>query len=196
VPTAIDVSSVVGLVAVGAFTIQILLGLLVSVGYNPLRQWPRRRIKLFTLHNWLAYLGLATALTHPLILLLSSTAGFRLYDIFVPTDAPTQPFESTLGAIALYLVTFVVLTSYFRRLFTHHTWKLLHYLSYVAAMVFFAHGLLEDPNLKSLPIDWIDGEKVYIEACALLIVVATAFRFKARRGPRGVAVRTTEAARP
>ena len=41
-PTAIDVSSVVGLIAVGIFTAQILLGLLLSVGYNPLRQFPRQ----------------------------------------------------------------------------------------------------------------------------------------------------------
>ena len=33
-PTAIDVSSVVGLIAVGIFTAQILLGLLLSVGYK------------------------------------------------------------------------------------------------------------------------------------------------------------------
>ena len=72
-PTAIDISSVVGLIAVGLFTAQILMGLLLSVGYNPIRQWPRQRwIKLFTFHNWLGYIGLATALTHPLILLTSS----------------------------------------------------------------------------------------------------------------------------
>ena len=40
---AIDISSVAGLVAVGLLTAQILLGLLLSVGYNPLRLWPRRR---------------------------------------------------------------------------------------------------------------------------------------------------------
>src|SRR6185437_3273210 len=61
VPSAIDVSSVVGLVAVGVFTAQILLGLLLSIGYNPVRQWPRRRFKLFTFHNWLGYIGLGTA---------------------------------------------------------------------------------------------------------------------------------------
>jgi len=42
-PTAIDISSVVGLIAVGTFTAQILLGLLLSVGYNPIRGWPRLR---------------------------------------------------------------------------------------------------------------------------------------------------------
>ena len=84
-PTAIDISSVVGLIAVGLFTAQILMGLLLSVGYNPIRQWPRQRwFKLFTFHNWLGYIGLATAFTHPLILLASSDAGFRLFDIAVP----------------------------------------------------------------------------------------------------------------
>ena len=180
-PTAIDVSSVVGLIAIGIFTTQILLGLLLSVGYNPLRQFPRRRVKLFTFHNWLGYIGLATALTHPLILLFSATAGFRLFDIFVPLWSPTQPFENTLGAIALYLVTFVVVTSYIRRVFAHHTWKLLHYTAYAAAAVFFLHGILADPNLKNQPVDWIDAEKVYVEGCAVAVMGATAMRIKEGR---------------
>ena len=141
-PTAIDVSSVVGLIAVGVFTAQILLGLLVSVGYNPIRKWPRQRwIKLFTFHNWLGYIGLAVAFVPPLVLLTSSTAGFRLFDIFVPIWSPVQPIPTTLGAIALYLIAFVVLTSYFRRVFGHHNWKLLHYTAYAAAAVFYVHGV-------------------------------------------------------
>jgi predicted ferric reductase len=184
VPTAIDVSSVVGLVTLGIFSAQILLGLLLSVGYNPLRSWPRRRVKLFTLHNWLGYIGLATAFVHPLILLGSATAGFRLFDILVPIWSPTQPFENTLGAIALYLVAFVVLTSYFRTVFGHRRWKQLHYTAYAAASVFFLHGLLADPNLQNRPVDWIDGEKVYVEGCALLIVFATLARLSYGRRKR------------
>src|SRR5215813_10164034 len=183
-PSAIDISSVVGLVAVGIFTAQILLGLLLSVGYNPTRQWPRQRVKLFTFHNWLGYIGLATALLHPLILLGSSTAGFRLFDVFVPIWSPTQPLPNTLGAIAFYLVAFVVVTSYVRRLYAHHTWKLLHYTAYAAAAVFYVHGTLSDPLLQNRPIDFIDAEKAYVEGCALLVVAATVWRFRARRGPR------------
>jgi DMSO/TMAO reductase YedYZ heme-binding membrane subunit len=177
-PTAIDISSVVGLVAVGLFTAQILMGLLLSVGYNPIRQWPRQRwIKLFTFHNWLGYIGLATALTHPLILLTSSKAGFHLFDVFVPIWSPTQPIPSTLGAIALYLVAFVVLTSYFRRVFGRHRWKQLHYVAYAAAAVFYVHGVWADPLLKNRPVDFIDAEKAYVEGCALLVVAATVWRF-------------------
>ena len=185
-PTAIDVSSVVGLIAVGIFTAQILMGLLLSVGYNPIRHWPRQRwIKLFTFHNWLGYIGLATALTHPLILLTSSTAGFRLFDIFAPIWSPVQPIPTTLGAIAFYLIAFVVLTSYLRRVFGRHNWKLLHYTAYAAAAVFYVHGVWADPLLKNRPVDFIDAEKAYVEGCALLVVGATVMRFRARTGLRG-----------
>jgi DMSO/TMAO reductase YedYZ heme-binding membrane subunit len=179
VPTAIDISSVLGLVALGMFTAQILLGLLLSVGYNPIRHWPRQPwVKLFTFHNWLGYVGLATAFIHPLILLASSTAGFRLFDIVVPIWSPTQPIPNTLGAIAFYLVAFVVLTSYFRRVFGRHRWKQLHYTAYAAAAVFYVHGVWADPLLQNRPPDFIDAEKAYVEACALIVVAATAWRFQ------------------
>ena len=189
-PTAIDVSSVAGLIAVGLFTAQILMGLLLSVGYNPIRRWPRQRwFKLFTFHNWLGYIGLALAFTHPLILLASSTAGFRLFDILVPLWSPVQPIPTTLGAIAFYLIAFVVLTSYFRRVFGRHRWKQLHYTAYAAAAVFYVHGVWADPLLKNRPVDFIDAEKAYVEGCALLVVAATIWRVRYRTGPRGRTVR-------
>jgi sulfoxide reductase heme-binding subunit YedZ len=191
VPTAIDVSSVLGLTALGMFTAQMLMGLLLSVGYNPIRRWPRQRwIKLFRFHNWLGYLGLAVALLHPLVLLTSSDAGFRLFDIVVPIWSPTQPIPSTLGAIAFYLIAFVVLTSYFRRLFGHHRWKQLHYAAYAAAAVFYVHGVWADPLLKNRPVDFIDAEKAYVEACAALVIAAAVWRVRNRTGPRGWSVRS------
>lgn len=177
-PTAIDVSSVMGLIAVGILTAQILLGLLLSVGYNPVRRFPHQRVKLFTFHNWLGYIGLAMAALHPLILLTSSTAGFTLFDVVVPIWSPTQPIPSTLGAVAFYLVAFVVLTSYFRRVFGHHRWKQLHYVAYAAAIVFYVHGTWADPLLKNRPVDFIDAEKAYVEGCGLLVLAATIWRFR------------------
>jgi DMSO/TMAO reductase YedYZ heme-binding membrane subunit len=103
----------------------------------------------------------------------------------VPIWSPTQPVPNTLGAIAFYLTTFVVATSYFRAVFAHHNWKLLHYTAYAAAAVFFAHGIVADPNLQNRPIDFIDAEKVYVEGCALAVLLATGLRVRYRRGPRG-----------
>src|SRR3954451_14508079 len=161
------------------------MGLLLSVGYNPIRQWPRQRwIKLFTFHNWLGYIGLATAAVHSLMLWFASVkggTGFRLFDILVPIWSPVQPLPNTLGAVAFYLVAFVVLTSYFRRVFGRHRWKQLHYTAYAAAAVFYLHGVWADPLLKNRPVDFIDAEKVYVEACALLAIIATVVRVRYRR---------------
>jgi len=175
--SAIDVSSVVGLFAVGILTANILLGLLISTGYNPTRRWPRRRIKLFTLHNWTGYTALAAAALHAALIPFSSTAGFKVIDVLVPFSSPQQPVVNTLGAVALYLVAFAVTTSYFRHAIGFHTWKLLHYTTYAAAAVFYVHGILSDPLLQNRPVDWVDAEKVYVEACALLVAGATLRRY-------------------
>ena len=175
-PDAIELSSDVGLVAVGLLTANILLGLLVSIGYNPVRRWPRRRIKLFKLHNWTGYTALAVTALHPIVILFSKTAGFRLLDVTVPIWSPSQPTENTIGAVGLYLVAFAVVTSYFRHEIGFHRWKLLHFTTYAAAIAFFVHSLLTDPNLKNQPVDWIDAEKVFVEVCMLLVAGATAWR--------------------
>ena len=112
-------------------------------------------------------------------------AGFTLFDIAVPIWSPTQPIPNTLGALAFYLVVFVVLTSYFRKVFGRHQWKTLHYTAYAAAAVFYVHGVWADPLLKNRPPDFIDAEKMYVEGCALLVIGASAWRFRERLGRRG-----------
>ena len=183
-PSAIDVSSVVGLIAVGVLTANILLGLLISTGYNPVRRWPRRRIKLFRFHKWTGYTAFAVAALHPSIILFSATAHFRLFDLLCPIWSPTQPFENTLGAVALYLVAFAAITSYFRHVIGFHRWKQFHYVTYAAAAVFYVHGILADPLLQNRPVDWIDGEKVYVEVCLLVVGAVTAWRFTYARRRR------------
>src|SRR5262245_22707500 len=159
------------------------MGLLMASGFNPQRRWPKLpiRIKLFTFHNWTGYLALALVVLHPSIMLFSSKYRFRVVDILWPLSSPQQPTINTLGAIALYLVAFVVITSYFRRVFGFHRWKQLHYTTYAAACVFYVHGILSDPILENRPVDWIDAEKVYVEGCALLVAFATVWRMRARR---------------
>ena len=179
--TAIDLSSYCGLVAMSLLTVNILLGLLLSTNYNPVLQWPHRRIKIFKIHNWTAYIALSIALLHPIVLLASSTARFHLMDVFVPLWSPGQRLYNVLGALALYTVAFVVVTSYFRPQLGNRIWKKLHYAAYGAAAIFFTHGILTDPELKNQAIDPFDGEKVFIELCALLVIAGTIWRARVGR---------------
>jgi DMSO/TMAO reductase YedYZ heme-binding membrane subunit len=176
--TAIELSSYFGLAAMTLLTLNILIGLVMSVKYNPVRSWPHRRINTFKIHNWTAYLALTIAAMHPVIILFSSTAKFSLVDILYPVNAPKQPWINVLGAVALYTLAFVVLTSYFRRELGRKKWKTLHFTAYGTAALFFVHGILTDPNLKDAPIDFLDGEKVYVELCLLLVIVAAALRIR------------------
>lgn len=176
--SAIDLSSDVGLVACGLLTLNILLGLLLSMRYNPWTHWPHRRVNYFRIHNWTGYLALAVSALHPMIVLFSSTANFRVFDIVIPVQSPKQPLVNSLGAIGLYALTLVVVTSYVRHRMTRHTWKLLHYVAYLSAAFFFAHSLFSDPTLKGNPVDWLDGEKVYIELCVVAVALVSAYRVR------------------
>lgn len=176
--TAIDLSSDVGLVACGLLTLNILLGLLLSMRYNPWTHWPHRRFNYFRIHNWTGYVALAVSALHPIIVLFSSTANFRIFDIVIPVQSPKQPVVNSLGAIGLYALALVVATSYFRHRMTRHAWKLLHYAAYASAAFFFGHSLFSDPTLKGNPVDWMDGEKVYIELCALAVAGVSAYRVR------------------
>lgn len=187
--TAVEFSGTVALGAIGLLTLNLLMGLLLSVGYNPSRQWPRQRIKLFTFHNWTGYLAFATVIVHAGTLLFSSDPRFRVYDVLVPIDSPVQPLSNTLGAGGFYLLTIAVLTSLkrVRTALGRHYWKAIHYTTYAAAGVFFVHGIIADPLLKGRPIDWIDAEKVYVELCALAFVAAIVWRVRHRRAIRRAA---------
>jgi methionine sulfoxide reductase heme-binding subunit len=182
VPTlsAIDVSSYLGLGAVTLLAVNLLLGVLMSVKYNPVRAWPHRRIKTFQLHNWTGYLALAVSGAHAVALLFSSQEHFRVLDLLYPLGYDRQPLLNGLGALAIYLAAFVVVTSYFRVEIGRRRWKLLHYTTYAAAAVCFAHAVLTDPTLRDKPVDYLDGEKVYVEALAAGVVVAAWWRIRHR----------------
>jgi sulfoxide reductase heme-binding subunit YedZ len=192
--TAVDVSGTIALAAVGLLTANLLLGLLLSVGYNPTRQWPKRRLKLFTFHNWTGYIALATVVLHAGALLFSSDPRFAVFDVLVPLWSPVQPLSNTLGAIGFYLVLFVVSTSLkrVRSATGRHWWKRFHYTTYAAAGVFFVHGVIADPKLKARPVDFIDAEKVYVELCALAVVAMIVWRIRHRRAVRRAAPRRSD----
>jgi sulfoxide reductase heme-binding subunit YedZ len=167
--TVLDLSAYVGLLAVGAVTLNLLLGMLMAFRYSPRRSWPHRRFNYFRLHNWSGYMALSVSFLHPAILLLNKDPRFRLLDLLCPVRSPSQPLENTIGAVALYLLAFVVVTSYLRLRLGRRLWKSFHFSIYFAAAALFFHSLWTAPGLKNDPIDWLDGGKLFVESCFLLI---------------------------
>jgi sulfoxide reductase heme-binding subunit YedZ len=173
-----DVTTYLGLAAIYLLSVNVLLGLLMSARYNPWKRWPHRRINLLKLHNWTAYVALGLAALHPIPLLFLDKPHFRATDVLYPVSSPEQPVINTLGAISLYLLAFTVITSIYRAEIGRQRWKPLHYLTYVVAALLIVHGAATDQHLDNSPMDLLDAEKVGIEACGLVILVATIVRFR------------------
>ncbi len=176
----LDLCSYLGLGAVAAITVNLLLGMLISLRYSPVRLWPHRRVDLFLLHRWTAYLALVLTLSHPTILLFLKTPRFRLLDVLWPMHSYLQPKLNLAGAVALYLVVIVLVTSLLRAHMPRQVWRNLHFLVYPSAVLLFLHSILTDPNLRDGHPDLLDGGKIFVEAAALLTFAAVAFRFRAR----------------
>ena len=176
--TAIDLSNYFGLAAISCLSLNILLGLLLSTKYNPVRKWPHRRINTLQLHNWTGYTALVVSLVHPTLILFSSTAHFRIVDIVYPLNAPKQPYINAIGALALYLLVATVVTSYFRLEIGRRLWKPLHFATYALFVLYAVHSLLTDPTLKDAPFDPLDAEKVFVELCIFLVVAGIGLRIR------------------
>lgn len=175
-PSAIDLSSFAGLGAITLLTLNILIGLLLSTKYNPVRRWPHHRINTVQIHNWTGYVALFLALVHPTLILFSGTERFGVVDLLYPLNAPKQPGINTFGAAALYILAFTVVTSYFRFEIGRRWWKKMHLLTYAMFPLYAVHGILTDPTLKNGSIDPFDAEKVYVEFCVLLVLLAMSAR--------------------
>jgi predicted ferric reductase len=179
--TLLDLSAYIGLTAVAAITLNMLLGVMMAFRYSPVRNWPHHRFNYFRLHNWTGYIALIVTLLHPLPLLLNKSPKFRVLDILFPIHSPQQPLENTIGAIALYTLALIVITSYFRIQLGRRTWKAFHFSIYLGAIALLYHSLFTDPDLKGAPIDWLDGGKLFVEACALIILVTAILRARHAR---------------
>jgi methionine sulfoxide reductase heme-binding subunit len=183
--TWLDLSSTLGLIATVVLTINLLFGMLLSTAYRRSPLWKKlppwlKKVKLVDLHNWTAYVALVLALSHPLLLLPIAAERYHLTDILFPVHAPHQPLWTCLGALALYALTVVIFTTQKRvkRWLGFRAWKNIHLISYGTALLFVVHGIVMDPDLKDRPVDWLDGEKVLMELCAVVLIAATFIRYR------------------
>ncbi len=179
--TLLDLCSYLGLGAVGAVTVNLLLGMLLSLRYSPVRLWPHRRIDLFALHRWTAYAAIVLIVTHPAVLLLLKSPRFGLMDVLWPVQSYLQPKLNLAGAGALYLLVLVLVTSLLRARMARTVWRRLHLLVFPAALLLFLHSILTDPELRDGHPDLLDGGKIFVEGAALVTFVAVAARVYFRR---------------
>jgi predicted ferric reductase len=179
--TILDLCAYLGLAAVGAATLNMLLGLLIALRYSPLRLWPHRHINIFRLHNWTAYVVLLLIVLHPVVLLLSASTHFGWRDVLLPINSPVQPAINTVGAAGLYGLLIVIVTSFFRLRMARPLWKKLHFLVFPAFVLMFIHSMFTDPLLANGRVDFLDGGKIFVAICFAIALATSAVRVGLRR---------------
>ena len=179
----IDIAGSIGLIALILLTINILLGILISTSYKKTAFWQKlpakiKAIKLIDVHNYTAYTALVLVMVHFLIIPLDPNSKFTYVHLIQPWNAPHQALFVTLGGISFIALLVVIITTQkvIKNKIGTKTWKNIHVISYATALLFIVHGLVMDPLLKDRPIDFIDPEKLLVEFCALVLMIAFYYR--------------------
>ena len=180
----LELSNYAGLASAMVLTINFFLGMLLATAYRTNRYWKKMPVRIQqmdvnSIHNYTAYVAWILVLLHVLFLVLDQTSKFTFIDVIFPLNAPSQNLVVTLGTLSLYAITVVIITTQkvIKRKMSFRTWKNIHLISYGTAILFVLHGIFMDPHLKNGQPDFFDGEKLLLEFCGLLLIVASVKRY-------------------
>jgi methionine sulfoxide reductase heme-binding subunit len=145
----------------------------------------------FNLHQDLASFGLGLAGIHGALLALDKTVPFSLPQIAVPGLAPYAPLAVAAGQVAFYVMAAVIGSFYVRRTIGQRTWRLLHYLTFVAFVGATVHGLAAGTDSGSPWAWWIYvGASVMVAFLFTYRVTVSLGGRSARRADRGMGARS------
>lgn len=184
----IDISGALGLIASGVLFLNMLLGMLLSTGYKKSTLYKKmpekiKALDVYQLHNYSAYAALGFTLAHILLIPLDRSSNFTYSHLIMPWTAPHQSNIVVLGFIALIGLLLLIVTTQkvVKQKLGFRTWKNIHLVAYVMALLFAVHGLLMDPLLKDRPLDWLDAEKAFSELLLLAVIVSGYIRYQYHR---------------
>jgi sulfoxide reductase heme-binding subunit YedZ len=180
----LELSNYAGLASAVVLTINFFLGMLLATAYRTNLYWKKmppkiQQMDINDIHNYTAYIAWGLIVLHVLFLLLDKASKFTFTDVIFPLNAPSQNLIVAFGTLSLYAITVVIITTQkvIKRKMSFRTWKNIHLISYVTAILFVFHGIFMDPHLKNDQPDFFDGEKLLLEFCGLLLIVASVKRY-------------------
>ena len=181
----LDISGSRGLVASGALTLNVILGMFLSTNLKTTTYWKKlppivKKYPIIKYHNFTAYTACCFIVLHLLFLFLHKEPGFSIDILLTPLAVPKQPNIVLLGLISFYGLIIVLISSQkiIRKQLGFRTWKNIHLIAYATALLFLIHGLLMDPLLKDRPTDWLDAEKFFSEGLLIVFLVAVFIRIR------------------
>jgi len=145
-PVAWYVARSAGLVAFGALTLSVWLGLAMSTRLLG----PKRQKSLFGWHQTLAWTGLSMLGLHAGALLFDPTLHFGLPSVRVPFASAWRPAAVAAGVVAGWLALMLALSFRLRKRIGQRGWRRLHYASFAAWVLALGHALTAGTDVKGV----------------------------------------------
>jgi hypothetical protein len=145
-PVAWYVARSAGLVAFGALTLSVWLGLAMSTRLLG----PKRQKSLFGWHQTLAWTGLSMLGLHAGALLFDPTLHFGLPSVLVPFASAWRPAAVAAGVVAGWLALMLAFSFRLRKRIGQRGWRRLHYASFAAFVLALGHALTAGTDVKGL----------------------------------------------
>jgi len=181
----LELSNYAGLASAVVLTINFFFGMLLATAYRANPYWKKlpqniQRLDINDIHNYTAYIAWGLIMLHVLLLLLDKASKFTFIDALFPLNAPNQDLVIAFGTLSFYALTVVIITTQklIKKKMSFRSWKNIHLISYGTAVLFVLHGIFMDPHLKNDQPDFFDGEKLLLECCGLLLIVASVLRYR------------------
>ena len=146
------VSRASGIAAFIALSASMILGLLVS---TKAAEPHVKRLFSFELHGFVSVLSLTLVALHGGALLFDVTFHYTLLNLAVPFITDYAPIATGLGVIAMWAMAIVTGSFWAKKRIGHATWRRLHFLSFAAYVLSFAHGMSAGTDTSNPAVYWM-----------------------------------------
>jgi sulfoxide reductase heme-binding subunit YedZ len=145
-PVAWYVVRAAGLVAFGALTLSVWLGLAMSTRLLG----PKRMKSVLGWHQTIAWTGLSMLGLHAGTLLFDPTLHFGLPALLVPFAAPWRPVAVAAGVVTGWLMLAIASSFRLRKWIGQKGWRRLHYATFAAFVLALGHALFAGTDLRGV----------------------------------------------
>jgi ferredoxin-NADP reductase/DMSO/TMAO reductase YedYZ heme-binding membrane subunit len=172
-----------GLLAWGLLGAAVLGGLTMStrLAVGGTRSWTQG------LHEFLGVLAVVFTAIHLACVRMTSQLGIGLLQLLVPFTRAANPMAQGCGALAVYLLAAVMLTSWARVLLSWRCWRGLHLLAFPLFLLACVHSVLAGSDTAQPPLRWTGlGIGAVLLALGVLRLRRPQLRSQLRRVPSPV----------
>ncbi len=160
-------SRATGIVSLLLLTIVMVLGISTSTrigtGVVP-------RFAIAEIHRRISLLSLIFLAIHILGSVLDSYVNISIFSAIIPFTSHYKPFEVALGTIALDLMIAIIITSLIRARMKFETWRLIHWLSFLAFLIAVVHTVMIGTDVRFA---WMD---LFVFVCVAAVCGALLWR--------------------